>query len=240
MLKIGIKLKSIWNGFILKMGKGYRFLFSLKLNEILEGFYSKESEFKFIQIGANDGISHDNIYNFVINRKTRGILVEPLNDYYLKLCENYKNYPQIIILNVALHPYLKKVKLYRVNSLYESNLPDWACGIASLDPNHHKKVGIPSEYIFEENVVAKSFDDLMKDYPDLKNIDLIQIDTEGFDFEILKMINFNKFKIKFLKFEHCNLNSDDYKLAKILLKNAGFIFFIEGNDTIAVNDKYDT
>jgi len=235
MLNISIYFKLFWNNLIIKFGKGYRFLFNISLIGLLEKLYPEGCDFIFIQIGANDGVSHDNIFDFVIKRNTKGILVEPLKDYYLKLCENYKKFPQIVKYNIALHPSEKEINLYRIKPEYENKLPEWAGGIASLNPNHHKKLEIPSEYIIAEVVMAKNFDDILTEFPNFKIIDLIQIDTEGFDYEILKMIDFKKYKIKFIKFEHINLTEHDYSEAIRKLKREGFIIFKQGNDTIALN-----
>ena len=40
------------------------------------------------------------------------------------------------------------------------------------------------------------------------NIEYLQIDTEGFDTEIIKMIDFNKYKINKLRFEKWNFNNE--------------------------------
>lgn len=232
-----ILLKILWNNLIKKIGKGYRFTFDINFNVLLKQFYPNGKDFTIIQIGANDGISHDNIYNFIKEHNTKGILIEPVKDYYIKLCENYKNYPKIIKVNVALHPTEKEVKIYRVRQKFETILPEWANGIASLNQKHHIKLGIPSEAIVEEIVLAKSFSQLMADFDDISTIDLLQIDTEGFDFEILKMIDFNKYLPNFIKFEHCNLTTSDYRAAKKLLKQKGYFLFEIGNDTIAMKKK---
>jgi FkbM family methyltransferase len=42
----------------------------------------------------------------------------------------------------------------------------------------------------------------------ITNIEYLQIDTEGFDSEIIKMIDFNKYKINQLRFEKWNFNND--------------------------------
>lgn len=238
MFKSKILLKILWNNLIKKVGKGYRFTFDINFNDLLKHFYQNSKDFTIIQIGANDGISHDNIYNFIKEHNTKGLLVEPVKEYYLKLCENYKNYPKLIKVNVALHPTEKEVKIYRVKQEYETILPEWANGIASLNQKHHIKLGIPSEAIVEEIVPAKSFSQLMEDFDDISSIDLIQIDTEGFDFEILKMIDFNKYLPNIIKFEHCNLLNTDYKAAKKLLKENNYILFKIGNDTIAIKKSF--
>jgi hypothetical protein len=42
----------------------------------------------------------------------------------------------------------------------------------------------------------------------ITNIDYLQIDTEGFDSEIIQMINLSKYKINKIRFEKWNFNSE--------------------------------
>lgn len=49
---------------------------------ILENNFPQSKEFKFIQVGANDGVSFDNLYDFVIKRDSKGIVIEPLKEFY--------------------------------------------------------------------------------------------------------------------------------------------------------------
>lgn len=47
------------------------------------------AEITFIQVGANDGISFDNLYEFVTSHKSRGLVIEPLPHYFNRLRLNY-------------------------------------------------------------------------------------------------------------------------------------------------------
>ncbi len=44
----------------------------------------------------------------------------------------------------------------------------------------------------------------------ITEIDFLQIDTEGFDFEIIKMIDFDKYKIKKIRFEKWLFDPKEY------------------------------
>ena len=46
-----------------------------------------------------------------------------------------------------------------------------------------------------------TFDELVRQY-DVEHIDLLQIDTEGYDAEIIKSIDFSKIKPSIIRFEH--------------------------------------
>jgi len=64
---------------------------------------ARSPRFFFVQIGANDGVFCDPIRNFVTRNRVAGIVVEPLKDYFRKLSENYRDYPMVKPVNVAIH-----------------------------------------------------------------------------------------------------------------------------------------
>jgi FkbM family methyltransferase len=202
---------------------------------LLDKRIKKTDNFFFIQIGANDGITHDDIYTFVTRNKVRGIVIEPLPDFFEKLVDNYKKHPQIKKINVAIHHENKKLELYRVNSKI-SELPKWSQGIASFDKEHHLKCGIPSKYIICEEVDCMSFDELIVQN-NISYIDLLQIDTEGYDYQIIKMINFNQIKPCIIRFEH--LVQHGFMSKNVLreclthLYDNGYFISMEKNDAIA-------
>ena len=49
-----------------------------KFKQLLTEVYKKSDNFKFIQIGANDGVRFDDLYDFVSQRRCSGLVVEPL------------------------------------------------------------------------------------------------------------------------------------------------------------------
>lgn len=82
---------------------------------ILEKNFPKQKNFNFIQIGANDGVSFDFLYDFIIKRNSEGIVVEPVKEYFDELVQNYKDYPKIIKINMAVHSLQKNVIINRIS-----------------------------------------------------------------------------------------------------------------------------
>ena len=66
-----------------------------------------------IQIGANDGKVNDTIYEFVTSnpQTVRGILIEPVKDYFEELKINYKKCPNVTLLNMAIHNSMKEMTI---------------------------------------------------------------------------------------------------------------------------------
>lgn len=202
---------------------------------ILEKNFPIRESFNFIQVGANDGISFDYLFDFVTKRNSIGVVIEPVNDYFQELNQNYKEYPNIIKINKAVHSSQKKVEINRISPKAIDKYPDWVKGIASLDAEHHKKVDIDSNDIIKEEVIADTLMNIINQNLSNKKLDYFQIDTEGFDYEVIKMIDFENIKPDVLKYESIHLKYEDRVDLEILLKNKGYYIFKEFGDAIAVN-----
>ncbi|MFH6999063.1 FkbM family methyltransferase [Flavobacterium sp. FlaQc-57] len=208
-------------------------VFSSKV--ILEKNFLENETFNFVQVGANDGISFDFLYDFVIKRKSEGVVIEPVKEYFTELTYNYRAFPEIIKVNKAVHPTERLIVINKISPSAIQKYPDWVKGIASLDSEHHLKTGIDSNDIIQEEVKANSLMSIL--YHNLKNkkIDYFQVDTEGFDFEILKGLNFESYRPFMIKYEKVNLKASDQNQLKVYLKRHGYFLFDEFGDTIAVN-----
>ena len=208
-------------------------LFSSK--KILE--HNFLNKINFIQVGANDGVSFDFLFDFLNTRDSEGVVIEPIKEYFLELKKNYNQNNNIVKINKAIHNSEKKISIYKIDPNAVNKYPDWVRGIASLDQAHHKKLNIESKDIIDEIVEADSFMNVMNQ--NLKNFDLdyLQIDTEGFDYEILKMIDFSIIKPKLIKFESVNLSISDKQSANLLLVCNGYYLFDELGDTVAIDLK---
>jgi FkbM family methyltransferase len=203
------------------------------LEQFLEDCFPLGSEFNFVQIGANDGISFDRLFHFVTARNGRGLVVEPLPDLFEKLVENYKDYPKIIPVNIAVHATKKNAYLYRVHPQKLPNMPSWASGIASLYREHHMKSHTPSESIIQVEVDCVTLKELFEQYG-VNELDLIQIDVEGYDHEVVRMIDFCSIRPKIIKYEHANLTPQQRRVTERLLVKSDYFLFNEISDTIAV------
>lgn len=173
-----------------------------KLGQLIlaDQFKRAGENFFFIQIGACDGVSFDALYDFVLAKRLRGIAIEPLPDLFQELKQNYAGCPSVLPLNVGIHRTAKEMTMYRILSS-TNGLPDYVKGMASMDPDHHKLYGIPTEHVRTEVVRCISWDTLLAEQQ-IRRIDLLQLDTEGYDYEILDMLNFERLRPAVIKFEH--------------------------------------
>ncbi len=220
------------------MGRGKYFRKKLFCcQRIMEKNFHKQSRFSFVQVGANDGVSFDFLYNFVINRKSKGIVIEPIKEYYKELCENYKNQPNILKINKAINKVAGNVKLYKVDSSKIELYPDWVKGIASFNLNHLTKFEfIKKEHILEERVKAEPLMNIINKC-NLSGFDYFQVDTEGYDYEVVDMFDFEKYKPKMVKAEYVNLSMEEKKKIKTKLRSNRYYVFFQGLDIVGIDIK---
>ena len=123
----------------------------------------------------------------VTKHKLKGICVEPIKEYFAKLSHTYQNYQHVKPINKAIAEKSGPISMYRVNTEHQDSLPDWSVGIASLDSKHHQKSNIDKHYMVEETVEAITFSTLLQE-EEITDVDLVVIDTEGYDLKIIEMI----------------------------------------------------
>lgn len=180
----------------------------------------------FIEVGANDGVSNDPIYEIVKNNNLTGILVEPNPDIIVALESTYKDHKNIIIENCAITPQSGKTTMYfsTVSTLHNTLSLNYA------QANFSNSL-IP--------VVVKglSFSDLLQKHKVAK-VDLLTIDVEGYDFILLQTFPFNVTKPKIVRAEFLHTGFENISIESIIeyLASFGYKVFMSqnGTDIIAV------
>lgn len=211
---------------------GYRIERVSRFQRELNALPQQPPGFKFVQIGANDGVRFDDLYKFVTNHACAGIVVEPLPDAFERLRANYADYPRILPINVAIHEAADSLSLYRVAPAAFSRYAGWASGVASFDREHLLRHGIAPEDVTAVSVRCTPLMKLLEETAML-DADLLQIDTEGYDAAILRMIDYSRFRPRLIKYEHKSMRTYDRAEAVARLQKSGYRTVAEGPDTTA-------
>jgi FkbM family methyltransferase len=184
-------------------------------------------------IGANDGLSFDDLFGSLNLSLTTGLLIEPSSKYFSELVLNTSNFPKLRPLNIAISSSNTSLNLYQLNEKGLNKMPEWGRGLGSFSKEHLLKYdGVLEEDIESELVEGRSFDSLIEEYKFFV-IDYLQIDTEGFDAEIIKMIDFESFSSKLIKLEIDNLSDGEIVEIKEILKNQNYYLIRLGGDMIS-------
>lgn len=182
-------------------------------------------DFFFIQIGAFDGVTDDPIYELVRKHQWSGVLIEPQLEAFELLKKNYGAQPGLQFYNVAIGPHDGEVSLYtRTDGMVQA---------ASLESHLMNKPGRRQRSRDCRQVPCWTFATLLEKAQVPAQVDLLQIDAEGADFEIIRAIDFQLFKPAIIRWEHMVLCERDRNACLELLAQQGYRFILEDGDTTA-------
>lgn len=176
--------------------------FSLnQLDRKLEKYVDYENGY-FVELGANDGVTQSNSLYFEKYRNWRGLLVEPAPQNYLKCRRNRSARASIYCAACVSFEYDKEF----VRIAY-SNLMSTPVSLESdiQDPRAHAQLGDRflgnGETVFEFGAVARTLNSLLLDAGAPGVIDFLSLDVEGAELEVLKGVDHQAFRFKYLLVE---------------------------------------
>lgn len=198
------------------------------IDNILEKLFENKKIKQLIQIGANDGVRFDTINKFIKKYSPHCILLEPIKDYFDQLKKNYKFQKNIIFENLAISVNNEINHLYKVKNSELNNYDEHIKGITSFDINHLKKHGVKSNHIVEEKIKNISISDLIKKYEN--KVDLLLIDTEGYDANIIIDLLEKSNVRPVIIFEYIHIKHEIFsKLLNLFIDRKYFYFSINEN-----------
>lgn len=181
----------------------------------------------FVDIGANDGITFSNTF-FLEKRGWSGIAVEPIPAVYEKLARNRQC--------TTIHGCVAKTTgkgVFRAITGYSEMLSGL---LNEYDPRHKSRIerelGLHGGEYRDIEVDCFSFADVVASQ-NLTEIDFLNIDVEGAEFNVLSGIDFSRTEIHVVCIENSYL---DYRIPKLLIGN-GFRFHSVLGDEFYVKPK---
>jgi FkbM family methyltransferase len=195
----------------------------------------------FIQIGANDGVTTDPINKFVTLYNWGGILVEPIPEIFDKLTKNYSNQKNLKFLNVAIGESDGSRPLYtlktdattiQADALHKAYPSSYSSFRKEILLAQTEWVPDVADRIVEQQVKCISLDTLLGEAGG-RDVDLMLMDTEGYDFTILKMINFSRLRPSIICYEHVHMSKAQQEEVANLLFRQGYRLTRDNLDTIA-------
>lgn len=178
----------------------------------------------FLQIGAYDGVGDDDLRGLVLAHKLRGVLVEPQPEAFTRLQQTYRGQSNVTLLQAAIAE--------------EEGTRDLFCRrgeasmAASFEREHLRRHGIPDAEIVTQSVACHTVESALRT-AGLTQVDLIQIDAEGYDWPIIRSIDFELVRPRILRFEYRHMSPNDADACLALLAAHGYRFILEGRDIIA-------
>jgi FkbM family methyltransferase len=209
------------------------------------------STFFFIQVGAFDGKSNDHVYDLATRWGLKGLIVEPQPVAFQALRANYRECDQIVFENVAVADENGEKPFYSIRK--DIDFLQYVNQAASFDPEHTRK--LLKHHITKQASAAtrSAFRRLNLDFADciepqpiktctfrslldahgICRYDFLQVDTEGFDFEVLKMADIENKLPTLINYEHEHLRPEDRQASWDYLKKLNYHTFTHQGDTAA-------
>jgi FkbM family methyltransferase len=183
--------------------------------------YVSNADCNVVQIGSNDGVTGDPIFRLIMKKtKWNVLLVEPVPYLFEKLKNNYPASPRFHFENAAINDGSKQPFYFVAKEAGEKleNLPAWYDQLGSFNKEHMVKHlnGILEPYIQQTAITGMTLDQLFTKN-NVRNLKLLHIDTEGYDWKVLSQLDLKKHAPSIILFEHKHLKDVEVREAKAFL-----------------------
>jgi len=207
------------------------------LDLVVRDKLTHDQRFFFVQIGANDGIQSDPLHHLIMEYHLEGLLVEPLPDFFERLRQNYVSEPQLSFENCAIATSDGERIMYCIspNVCVPEKVHRQATFYKHKILRVAKDIGLGKEYVEEIKVPTLTLRTLFRKHS-IQKVSLLQIDTEGYDYEILKMAFATHVYPEIINFEYIQLSWEDRLKSREMLIEEGYRFMNIGRDTLAVRE----
>ncbi len=177
-----------------------------------------------VKIGANDGHAGDPIAQLLLNRPAmRCVFVEPVQHLLDRARARWGDAPRFTYVNAAINDGQPAIFHYldpqaRVALTDLSFDPDQ---LGSFDRNHiikHPRSERLLPYLRTQPVCGLTLADLFT-RANVTKLDLLHIDTEGWDWKILSQLDLTYWQPSFIVFEHIHLAAEEKSAARARLSS---------------------
>lgn len=204
----------------------------------LAAMHRLKESFTFIQIGANDGISHDPFREFMIRSNARGVAFEPVPEFFTAMRRNYSAYANVRPENCAVGYPSGRLPFYAYTAEFLKSKGDSKelAGLASFNREkleqclgtHEKSSACIQEIMMpvvtvEELMLKHGFD----------RFDCLFMDCEGHEENILTQLDYEAVKPRLIVYEHTHYGERAERI-EAHLSARGFNFTRFSHDTVAL------
>jgi FkbM family methyltransferase len=197
----------------------------------------------FVQVGSNDGLHGDPIRPIIYNDdRFSGIFIEPLKPAFERLKANYNNDPRFAFVNAAVGedaPYKEFFYVSEDAKHAVKDLPEWWDQLGSFDKDHILKHlgGALAPFVVTDRIACRKLDDIIRSHGVAK-LDLVHIDTEGYDYHVLCALDLSHYRPTVILYETKHLSAEARSAAEAMLKSTGYRVYNYIDDTLAVHPSW--
>jgi FkbM family methyltransferase len=208
---------------------------------LLRAFAGRYPEAFFVEVGSNDGEQHDHLRPLIHAHAWRGIMVEPVPYVFERLRDGYAGLDRVILENSAIADRDGRLPFFHLAEAGDGEeLPRWYDGIGSFSRDnvlaHGRHIDGIAARLVETEVSCLTFDSLLRKHG-VERVDLLLVDTEGYDWELLRAIDLETWMPRLVVYEHYHLSRDDRAACRAHLERLGYEAMEEGFDTFCLDTR---
>jgi FkbM family methyltransferase len=178
-----------------------------------------------VQIGSNDGTTGNPVHQLLSRHPSwRALFVEPVPFLFERLRRNYPDPVRFRFENVAVADAAGTRPFYYVDPAASQSMPDlprWFQMLGSFERDHvARHLGAALDrFVITVQVQTFPLGAVLK-RNHIDRIDVLLIDTEGYDWEILRQLDLQCYQPSVILFEHKHLSPETRADARSFLEQA--------------------
>lgn len=181
----------------------------------------------FVIIGANDGITEDPVSDiFLADSRWKGLLIEPVPFCFQRLAATFQDSQRFALEQAAIGKPSGSSSFYYVDQDATddmNNRPFWFDQVGSFDRTHILRHlgGALEQHIVECTVEVRALGDILQKH-NIDRLHFLQIDTEGYDYEIIQTLDLANDAPWAILVEHKHLSGVEKTAMLDLLRTNGY------------------
>lgn len=196
---------------------------------------------RFVQVGAHDGTQLDPLRQAILGSRWSGVMVEPVPYVFARLERRYGAHPRLTLENVAIAEADGTREFHHLRQAAEAEeVWPWYDALGSFRRDvvlsHGELVADIEDRLVTVELPCVTFSTLCA-RNGIDRLDLVQIDTEGYDAEVLRLIDLPRLRPAVVIYEHLHLDPTDREMSRALMEGHGYRQVSDGMDTICVDDR---
>lgn len=201
-----------------------------------------------VVIGAMDGHSFDHLTGYSQMYRWSGLYIEPIREQYLNMLDYHNSLPYIHsnkYENCAIAEHDGEIEMLTIDTaaIKQNLIHPCFGGMSAVYPPRN---GLASEGDAETvlkygrlvKVPCKTLKTVLTKHQ-IYSIDILQIDAEGYDWKILKQLDFSFYRPKLIRSEYINLEDGEKDEIIRFFKERGYVTNFDTDVEIADVDFVD-
>ncbi|PHX57422.1 FkbM family methyltransferase [Tychonema bourrellyi FEM_GT703] len=181
----------------------------------------------FVEVGACDGVHYSNVRRLYETYGWTGLCIEPVKRNFEKLAQSYQN-TSVKCIRAAVG--LEEGEL-DINVGINPDIPEWQSDVSTFLESETLRWQEEYGMLWEKEKVSIQRLTTILDKNGIPEIDFISIDTEGFDFDVLKSLDFSRFHPSMIVVEY---GKDRQQIISYLAELGYSLLFDNGQDLFMV------